>query len=176
MIEETPREEAPRRGRRKKRIEPDSVPGYHDYRREMPRSPKNPEKPLKVEVVDDDPDICKVLRIFFWTRGLEVVEAPNGTEGVAAAKKEQPDVVLLDIMMPDIDGFEVYHRLKLDPETQDIPVIFVSAKADARHIQEGLSLGAEGYVTKPFDPADLLDRIIEVARASAGAGPGGPRA
>jgi len=162
MNEETVENAPPKRGRRKKKLEPDSVPGYHDYRREMPRSPKDPEKPLKVEVVDDDPDVCKVLRIFFWTRGLAVVEAPNGTEGIAAAKKEQPDVVLLDIMMPDIDGFEVYRRLKAVPETMDIPVIFVSAKNDAASIEEGLAMGAEGYVTKPFDPASLLDRIIEV--------------
>ena len=168
MTEETAEKEAPRRGRRKKKLETDSVPGYHDYRREMPRSPRDPEKPLKVEVVDDDPDICKVLRIFFWTRGLEVVEAPNGTEGVAAAKNEKPDVVLLDIMMPDIDGFEAYRRLKLDPETAEIPVIFVSAKNDAASIEEGLSMGAEGYVTKPFDPASLLDRIIEVTGKACG--------
>lgn len=169
MTEETSNAEAPRRGRKKRRLESDSVPGYHDYTREMPRSAKDPEKPLKVEVVDDDPDICKVIRIFLWTRGLEVVEAPNGTEGIAAAKMEKPDVILLDIMMPDIDGFEVYRRLKLDPETKRIPVIFVSARNDARHIQQGLSLGAEGYVTKPFDPADLLDRIIEVTGRTAGA-------
>ena len=75
-------------------------------------------------------------------------------------KSERPDLVLLDIMMPDVDGFEVCRKLKLDPDTCDIPVVFVSAKTGAEHIERGLSLGAQGYITKPFGLQDILD-IIE---------------
>jgi len=152
-----------RKRRHRKKKTHDELPGYYDYKPEIPRSPSDPDKPLKVVVVDDDADLCKMLRIFLWTRGLEVKEAINGMQGLALVKNESPDIILLDIMMPDIDGFEVCRRLKLDPETRTIPIIFISARAGQEHVQQGLSLGAEGYITKPFEPAALLDKIIEVA-------------
>ena len=121
------------------------------------------EKPLRVAVVDDDPDMIKVLRVILGMRGMEVHEASNGMKGLALVRREHPDVVLLDIMMPDIDGFEVLRRLKLDPETGDIPVIFVSAKTGKEHVDLGLSLGAQGYITKPFNPDALINKIEEAA-------------
>jgi DNA-binding response OmpR family regulator len=121
------------------------------------------EKTMRVAVIDDDPDILKVLRVILGARGIEVQEALSGLKGFVMVKREPPDVVLLDIMMPDIDGFEVLRKLKLDPETADVPVIFLSAKTGKEHVDRGLSLGAQGYVTKPFDPEQLVDMIEEVA-------------
>ena len=120
------------------------------------------EKSVKIAIIDDDPSMVKVLRIMLTSSGYEVVEATSGTKGFMITKRELPDLVLLDIMMPDVDGFEVCRRLKLDPDTKNIPVIFVSAKTGAEHIEMGLSLGAEGYITKPFELQDILDKIVEV--------------
>ncbi len=120
------------------------------------------EKPVKIAVIDDDPSMVKVLRIMLTSSGYEVVEATSGTRGFMVAKRELPDLVLLDIMMPDVDGFEVCRRLKLDPDTKNIPVIFVSAKTGLEHVEMGLSMGADGYITKPFELKDILDKIEEV--------------
>ncbi|MBU4193519.1 MAG: response regulator [Actinobacteria bacterium] len=122
----------------------------------------NKDKSIKIAVIDDDPSMVKVLRIMLATSGYEVVEALSGVKGVMIVKGESPDLVLLDIMMPDVDGFEVCRRLKLDPETKDIPVIFVSAKTGSEHIEMGLSMGAEGFLIKPFELQEILDKIEEV--------------
>lgn len=119
-------------------------------------------EPIRVLVVDDDPQIVKVMRLMLKIRGYEVLEALRGAEGVQVAQEKKPDVILLDIMMPDIDGYDVFRQLRLDPATMDIPVIFVSAKASQEHVDTGLSLGAEGYITKPFQPEDLLEEISRV--------------
>lgn len=121
------------------------------------------DKALRVAVVDDDPELVKVLRVILSIKGIDVLEAYSGMGGYMMIKKELPDVVLLDIMMPDVDGFEICRKLKLDPETQEIPVIFVSAKTGQEHVERGLSLGAQGYITKPFNPKVLLAKIFEVA-------------
>jgi CheY-like chemotaxis protein len=123
------------------------------------------KKNLRIAVIDDDPDMVKVIRVMLRVRGAEVLEALSGLGGFALVKRELPDVVLLDIMMPDIDGFEVLRKLKLDPEVGDIPVIFVSARTGREHIERGLSLGAQGYITKPFKPEDLMGKIDEVLDA-----------
>lgn len=120
------------------------------------------ERGKRVAVVDDDPDVIKVLRMILRSSGFEVMEATSGMKGYFLIKRELPDAVLLDIMMPDIDGFEVCRKLKLDPATADIPVIFVSARTGREHIEEGLSLGAQGYITKPFNPEQLISKLKEV--------------
>ncbi len=117
------------------------------------------ENPVRVVMIDDDPDMVKAIRGMLKTDGIQVLEAFSGLKGYALVKRELPDAVLLDIMMPDIDGFEVMRKLKLDPETGHIPVIFVSAKAGLEHVRKGLSLGAHGYVTKPFKPDELVAEI-----------------
>lgn len=123
------------------------------------------KKNLRIAVIDDDPDMVKVIRVMLRVRGAEVLEALSGLGGFALVKRELPDVVLLDIMMPDIDGFEVLRKLKLAPEVGDIPVIFVSARTGREHIERGLSLGAQGFITKPFKPEDLMGKIDEVLDA-----------
>jgi CheY-like chemotaxis protein len=91
--------------------------------------------------------------------GYSVVEAVDGVEGLERARADLPDVVVLDIMMPKMNGLEVASALKADPATADIPVILLSAKAQESDIRAGHSTGAEDYITKPFDPLDLLDRV-----------------
>ncbi|MBN1289147.1 MAG: response regulator [Actinobacteria bacterium] len=118
--------------------------------------------PRKVLIVDDDPSISKLLSIALSSEGYEVYEALNGIKGYKVARREKPDIVLLDIMMPDVDGFEVFRRIKLDPTTNRIPVLFVSAKSSREDVRKGLSMGAEGYITKPFKISCLLDKVNEV--------------
>ncbi len=112
-----------------------------------------------VLVVDDDPVIQTLLQVNFEMEGYTVVGAVDGAEGLERARADLPDVVVLDIMMPKMNGLEVASALKTDPATADIPVILLSAKAQESDIRAGHSTGAEDYITKPFDPLDLLDRV-----------------
>jgi len=117
----------------------------------------------KVLVMDDDPDIVRLIRVVLKVHGWDVVEASTGMKGFRLARAESPDIILLDVMMPDANGFEVYRWLKIDPETYNIPIIFVSANSGKEHVQRGLSLGASGYITKPFHPPDLIAAIQSIA-------------
>jgi len=126
------------------------------------RMDNNEGMPLRAAVIDDDRDMVKVIRVMLKVKGIQTVEAFSGLSGYAMVKREQPDIVLLDIMMPDIDGFEVLRKLRLDKETERIPIIFVSARAGREHVERGLSLGAQGYMTKPFKPDDLIAKIVDV--------------
>jgi CheY-like chemotaxis protein len=112
-----------------------------------------------VLVVDDDPVIQTLLHVNFEMEGYKVVEAMDGVEGLERARADQPDVIVLDIMMPRMNGLEVASALKADSATAGIPVILLSAKAQESDIRAGQSTGAEDYITKPFDPLDLLDRV-----------------
>jgi DNA-binding response OmpR family regulator len=94
--------------------------------------------------------------------GYKVMTANDGVEGLEKARKERPDIVLLDIMMPRMDGLEVTKALKGDASTKDIPIILLSAKAQASDVQVGKDMGADDYLTKPFDPLELLDRVNEL--------------
>ena len=115
-----------------------------------------------VLVVDDDPVIQKLLQVNFEMEGYSVITAGDGEEGLAKAQAEHPDAVVLDVMMPKMDGLEVARRLKADPDTQGIPIILLSAKAQQADIQAGTATGAEEYLTKPFDPLELLQRVGEL--------------
>jgi DNA-binding response OmpR family regulator len=117
---------------------------------------------VRVLVVDDDPVILELLRINFEIEGFEVLLATDGEEGLAKARDETPDVVLCDIMMPRLDGIELVTRLRDDPRTAHLPVVLLSAKAQKVEVDRGLAAGAEDYVTKPFDPLELLDRVNAV--------------
>jgi CheY-like chemotaxis protein len=114
-------------------------------------------------LAEDDPDIQKVVRMSLRVRGVtDVLLADNGEDCLRLAKDKRPDVVLLDVMMPRMDGYETCRRLKLDPETRDIPVIFLTAKAQHFEMKRGLDAGALGYLIKPFDPMTLHDQIVAV--------------
>jgi DNA-binding response OmpR family regulator len=116
----------------------------------------------KVLVIDDDPVIVELLRVNFEIEGFEVVSAGDGREGFERAVADRPDVVLSDIMMPRFDGLQLLGRLKNDPSTKSLPVILLSAKAQNAEVQQGLDMGADDYVTKPFDPLELIDRVNAV--------------
>jgi len=120
---------------------------------------------IKIVVVDDDPSITRIISIILKAHGYDVVTASGGETGLELVYSEKPDVMLLDIMMPDIDGFEVCRRLKEDEATSAVPIIFVSARGDASDIEKGLSMGACAYITKPFAPELLLARIAETSAA-----------
>jgi DNA-binding response OmpR family regulator len=111
-------------------------------------------------VVDDDPVIQRLLQVNFEMEGWKVVIADDGVAGLDAARKEKPDCILLDVMMPKKDGLTVAAELKADPDTAHIPVVLLSAKAQAGDLGAGMATGADEYITKPFDPLELLDRVI----------------
>ena len=114
-------------------------------------------------IVDDDPMIVKLQTMILTRAGYEIDSAPNGREGIERAVAAAPDVVLLDVMMPDLDGLEVTRRLKADPRTSAIPVVLVSARTDREDVDAGKAAGASDYLRKPFDPDDLialLDRLV----------------
>lgn len=111
---------------------------------------------MKVLIVDDEPDIRRIARLSLSrVGGMEVLEASNGAEGLVRAKEERPDAVLLDVMMPAMDGPTTLARLREDPATAGIPVVFLTAKAIAAEVDRLKSLGAAGVLTKPFDPMTL---------------------
>jgi CheY-like chemotaxis protein len=116
----------------------------------------------RVLAVDDDPVIQRLLEVNLEMEGYEVRLAGDGNEAVAAAKEFMPHVILMDVMMPNKDGWQACADLKADPNLAHIPVVFLSARAQDADIKQGTALGASAYVTKPFDPIDLLDLVAEL--------------
>jgi len=118
-------------------------------------------KLTRVLVVEDDVDIQKVIRMSLKMRGVsEVVLVESGTECIERLGGFTPDVILLDVMMPHVDGYETCRRLKQDPATRAIPVVFLTARVQKADRERGMKLGALGYLTKPFDPMTLHDQIV----------------
>ena len=111
---------------------------------------------MKVLVVDDEDDIRRIAALSLSAvGGMDVCEAAGGAAGLRQAREERPDVVLLDMMMPGMDGVETFHALKADPETAGIPVVFLTAKGMSSEGERVRSLGARGVLVKPFDPMAL---------------------
>jgi DNA-binding response OmpR family regulator len=125
-----------------------------------------------VLVVDDDPVIVNLLRVNFEIEGYDVLAATGGEAGLAQARQGHPDVIVLDVMMPGIDGLEVARRLREGEDTRFIPIILLSAKAQGSDIQAGLSV-ADEYITKPFEPLELLERVASAIARNQAARPGG---
>ena len=115
--------------------------------------------PSTVLVVDDDPVILKLLEVNFEMEGFTVLLAHDGEEGVAIARTQRPDIVVSDVMMPRMSGLELVEELKSDPDTSDIPIILLTAKAQTADVRAGVDAGADDYITKPFEPLDLVDRV-----------------
>jgi DNA-binding response OmpR family regulator len=125
--------------------------------------------PARVLVVDDEAPIRLLCRVNLEAEGMEVLEAADGPSGLDVARREHPDVVLLDVMMPGLDGWRVAEELLEDPETRGIPIVFLTARAELRDRARGLDLGGLDYVTKPFNPVELAPLIREViARVEGG--------
>ena len=121
-----------------------------------------------VLVVDDDATIRRLLQITLETEGFTVTTAGDGVEGLRMAQEvPRPDLVLLDIMMPGMDGLQVCHTLKNDPATADTPVVLLSAKAQSHDIELGMRVGANDYITKPPDLLDLVARVRQLLPVAA---------
>ena len=113
----------------------------------------------RVLVIDDEAAIRLLCRVNLEAEGMEVLEAGDGLEGLEMARTEQPDVVLLDVMMPALDGWQVAEELLKDPSTSEIPIIFVTARAEFRDRARGLDIGGVEYITKPFNPVELAPLV-----------------
>ncbi|MER8974458.1 MULTISPECIES: response regulator [unclassified Mesorhizobium] len=123
--------------------------------------------PARILAVDDTPENLEILRMRLEANGYEVATAADGEEGLAKARELTPDLILLDIMMPKLDGISVVRVLKHDQSLRSIPVILVTAKADTRDVVEGLDAGGDDYLTKPFEHRALLARVRSMLRQKA---------
>ncbi|MDP2975421.1 MAG: response regulator [Anaerolineales bacterium] len=119
--------------------------------------------PKRVLCIEDEAEMIDLIRLILGRRGFEVKGANGGLEGLEMIRKEKPDLVLLDLMMPDMDGWEVYQQMKADEATRDIPVIVVTAKAQSIDKVLGLHIAkVDDYIAKPFSPQELLASIDNV--------------
>jgi two-component system phosphate regulon response regulator PhoB len=118
----------------------------------------------RILAVEDEMDILDVIRYNLEKEGYPVVTAATGEEAIDKAREEQPDLILLDLMLPEMDGFDVCKILKNDPLTASIPILMVTAKGEESDIVTGLELGAEDYITKPFHPRVLIARVRAALR------------
>ncbi|MBA7652244.1 Alkaline phosphatase synthesis transcriptional regulatory protein PhoP [subsurface metagenome] len=116
----------------------------------------------KILIADDKPEAVELVRVSLEGEDYEIVGASNGKEALKRARLERPDLILLDIVMPKMDGFEVCRKLKKDPEIQEIPIIMLTAKGQKVDQEKARQLGARDYITKPFSPSALLTKIEEI--------------
>lgn len=113
----------------------------------------------KILVVEDDPGALRLISYTLQAEGYEVITATNGLQGLRKAQNDKPDLVVLDVMLPGIDGFEICHRLRAVPGTARLPIMMLSAKAREIDKTTGLNVGADDYLTKPADPSDIVSHI-----------------
>jgi DNA-binding response OmpR family regulator len=118
----------------------------------------------KILVIEDEPDILEVITYNLEREGHKVIACRNGEQGLSRIRTDNPDLVVLDLMLPSMDGVEVCRRVKSDPVTRDIPIVMVTAKGEESDIVLGLGIGADDYITKPFSPRELVARIKVVLR------------
>lgn len=116
----------------------------------------------KILVAEDEPDIRDLVAFTLRFAGYEVVTCSNGEEAVELANKELPDLILLDVRMPRLTGYDACKKIKENPQLKDIPVVFLSAKGQESEIQSGMEAGAEEYLLKPFAPDQLTDRVRSI--------------
>lgn len=121
------------------------------------------EEKKKVVCIEDEPEMIDLVKLILGRKGFDLVGAMGGREGLEAVRRVKPDLVLLDLMMPDMDGWEVYQQMKADKELSNIPVIVVTAKAQSIDKVLGLHIAkVDDYVTKPFGPQELLQSVERV--------------
>jgi len=113
----------------------------------------------KILIAEDEPDIRELVTFMLKFAGYEVVAASNGEDAVHMAVRELPDLVLMDVRMPRMTGYDACRKMKANPDLRDVPVVFLSAKGQDSEIQSGLEAGAEAYLLKPFSPAELTNRV-----------------
>ncbi|MHC1727430.1 MAG: response regulator [Syntrophobacteraceae bacterium] len=120
--------------------------------------------PSKILVVEDDQDIAQLLALTMKKAGYEVLVSENGFDGLSLVRRQSPDLVILDLMLPGMDGFEVCREMKRDPRTATIPILILTARGEEIDRVIGLELGADDYVVKPFSPRELLLRVRAILR------------
>ncbi|MCK4863608.1 MAG: response regulator [Dehalococcoidales bacterium] len=113
----------------------------------------------KILVIEDDPAISRLVDYSLRHEGYAVVSASNGLEGIRKAHNDRPDLIILDVMLPGMDGFEICHRLRAEPDTAQLPILMFSAKAQEVDKDTGLKVGADDYLTKPAAPAEIISRV-----------------
>jgi DNA-binding response OmpR family regulator len=119
--------------------------------------------PIRVVCIEDEPEMIDLVKIILSREGFEVIGAPGGIQGLQTVEDVHPGLVLLDLMMPDLDGWEVYQRMKSNPNTNDIPVIVITARAQSIDKVLGLHIAkVDDYITKPFGPVELLSSVEKV--------------
>jgi DNA-binding response OmpR family regulator len=114
---------------------------------------------VKVLLIEDQQATRRLVRVTFEAEGIELVEADDGSAGIELARLEKPDLILLDVALPVLDGWQVGRELKEDAATHEIPLVFLTARTEPAERERGLRLGATDYITKPFDPIALADRV-----------------
>ena len=121
------------------------------------------ENAKRVVCIEDEPEMIDLVRLILGRKGFNVIGANGGIEGLETVKRERPDLVLLDLMMPDMDGWEVYQQMKADDELRNIPVVVVTAKAQSIDKVLGLHIAkVDDYITKPFGPQELLESVEKI--------------
>jgi DNA-binding response OmpR family regulator len=116
----------------------------------------------RILIVDDESAIRLVCQLNLASVGFQTLEASDGETALTLARTEHPDLILLDVMLPGIDGLDVAKELASSPETREIPILFLSARSDRSDEERGHEVGGLGYITKPFDPAELIDKVRDV--------------
>jgi two-component system response regulator VicR len=117
----------------------------------------------RVVCIEDEPEMIDLVRLILGRKGFQVIGANGGIEGLETVRRVKPDLVLLDLMMPDMDGWEVYQQVKADPGLRDIPVVVVTAKAQSIDKVLGLHIAkVDDYITKPFGPQELLESVEKI--------------
>jgi two-component system, OmpR family, alkaline phosphatase synthesis response regulator PhoP len=131
--------------------------------------------PVKILVCDDERHIVRLIQVNLERQGWEVVTAYDGKEGLEKIRSEKPNLVVLYVMMPYMDGFEVLKSLRREPETEQLPVIMLTAKAQDKDVFEGYHYGADMYLTKPFNPMELVTFVKRIIANQEGGGDGPKR-
>lgn len=118
---------------------------------------------MRLVCIEDEPEMIDLVRLILGRKGFEVIGANGGVEGLETVRREKPDLILLDLMMPDMDGWEVYQQIKADEELRKIPVVVVTAKAQSIDKVLGLHIAkVDDYITKPFGPQELLESVEKI--------------
>jgi DNA-binding response OmpR family regulator len=125
----------------------------------------------KILVIEDDPATLRLVDYSLRHEGYQVITASNGLEGIRKVHNEAPDLVILDVMLPGMDGFEICHRLKSEPATAQMPIMMFSAKAQEIDKNTGLKVGADDYLTKPVAPAEIVSRVQKLLTRNRRAAP-----
>lgn len=129
-------------------------------------SPAHDPAPPRVLIADDEPDIRRLIVFTLRRRGYDITEAERGDRALDLIRADPPDLIVLDVMMPGLNGHEVAHAVRADPATAPIPIIMLSAKGQVTEVADGLKAGANRYLVKPFSPKDLARHVRELLEAA----------